>query len=65
MKITPHWKNVKDCSGRKLRSDSYKHRDVCGYDHTHRSAAHLKKVSGHVYLLESAEADKRWGRYSF
>lgn len=25
----------------------------------------LKKVSGHVYLLESAEADKRWGRYSF
>ncbi|MCM1044197.1 MAG: anthranilate synthase component I [Candidatus Gastranaerophilales bacterium] len=25
----------------------------------------LQKVSGHVYLLESAEADKRWGRYSF
>ncbi|MCI5954616.1 MAG: anthranilate synthase component I [Lachnospiraceae bacterium] len=25
----------------------------------------LKKVSSHVYLLESAEADKRWGRYSF
>lgn len=25
----------------------------------------LKKVSTHVYLLESAEADKRWGRYSF
>ncbi len=25
----------------------------------------LKRVSGHVYLLESAEADKRWGRYSF
>ena len=25
----------------------------------------LKKVSGHVYLLESAEVDKRWGRYSF
>lgn len=25
----------------------------------------LKKISGHVYLLESAEADKRWGRYSF
>ena len=25
----------------------------------------LKKVSGHVYLLESAAADKRWGRYSF
>lgn len=25
----------------------------------------LKKVSAHVYLLESAEADKRWGRYSF
>ncbi len=25
----------------------------------------LKKVSGHVYLLESAEADKKWGRYSF
>lgn len=25
----------------------------------------LKNVSGHVYLLESAEADKRWGRYSF
>lgn len=25
----------------------------------------LKKVSGHVYLLESAETDKRWGRYSF
>ncbi|MDE7269821.1 MAG: anthranilate synthase component I [Acetatifactor sp.] len=25
----------------------------------------LKKVSRHVYLLESAEADKRWGRYSF
>ena len=25
----------------------------------------LKKVSGHAYLLESAEADKRWGRYSF
>lgn len=25
----------------------------------------LKKVSGHVYLLESAEANKRWGRYSF
>ena len=25
----------------------------------------LEKVSNHVYLLESAEADKRWGRYSF
>lgn len=25
----------------------------------------LQKVSGHVYLLESAEADKRWGRFSF
>jgi len=25
----------------------------------------LKKVSRHVYLLESAESDKRWGRYSF
>ena len=25
----------------------------------------LKRVSAHVYLLESAEADKRWGRYSF
>lgn len=25
----------------------------------------LKKVSTHVYLLESAEADKKWGRYSF
>lgn len=25
----------------------------------------LKAVSRHVYLLESAEADKRWGRYSF
>lgn len=25
----------------------------------------LKKVSGHVYLLESAEANKQWGRYSF
>ncbi len=25
----------------------------------------LKQVSRHAYLLESAEADKRWGRYSF
>ncbi len=25
----------------------------------------LKRVSRHAYLLESAEADKRWGRYSF
>lgn len=25
----------------------------------------LKNVSSHVYLLESAETDKRWGRYSF
>ncbi len=25
----------------------------------------LKRVSSHVYLLESAEADKKWGRYSF
>lgn len=25
----------------------------------------LKVVSRHAYLLESAEADKRWGRYSF
>lgn len=25
----------------------------------------LKKVSRHVYLLKSAEADRRWGRYSF
>lgn len=25
----------------------------------------LKVVSRHVYLLESAEADKKWGRYSF
>ncbi len=25
----------------------------------------LKNVSGHVYLLESADANKRWGRYSF
>lgn len=25
----------------------------------------LKNVSNHVYLLESAEADKRWGRFSF
>lgn len=25
----------------------------------------LKRVSRHTYLLESAEADKKWGRYSF
>lgn len=25
----------------------------------------LKKVSRHAYLLESAEADRKWGRYSF
>lgn len=25
----------------------------------------LKNISRHVYLLESAEADKKWGRYSF
>ncbi len=25
----------------------------------------LKRVSRHVYLLESADAQKRWGRYSF
>ena len=25
----------------------------------------LKRVSSHAYLLESAEPDKRWGRYSF
>lgn len=25
----------------------------------------LKKVSSHAYLLESAEANKQWGRYSF
>lgn len=25
----------------------------------------LQKVSTHVYLLESAEADKKWGRFSF
>lgn len=25
----------------------------------------LKKVSRHVFLLESADAEKRWGRYSF
>lgn len=25
----------------------------------------LKKVSGHVFLLESAEDNKRWGRYTF
>ena len=25
----------------------------------------LKKVSRHVYLLESADSQKRWGRYSF
>lgn len=25
----------------------------------------LKKVSGHTYLLESADEDRRWGRYSF
>lgn len=25
----------------------------------------LKKVSQHVYLLESAKADQKWGRYSF
>ena len=25
----------------------------------------LKQISAHVYLLESAEADKKWGRYSF
>lgn len=25
----------------------------------------LKGISRHVYLLESAEADKKWGRYSF
>lgn len=25
----------------------------------------LKKVSSHVFLLESADADKRWGRYTF
>lgn len=25
----------------------------------------LKKVSIHVFLLESAEADKKWGRYTF
>ena len=25
----------------------------------------LKYVSNHCYLLESAEADEKWGRYSF
>lgn len=25
----------------------------------------LKKISRHIFLLESAEADKKWGRYSF
>ena len=25
----------------------------------------LKMVSGHVFLLESAEDNKRWGRYTF
>lgn len=25
----------------------------------------LKAVSGHCYMLESAERDKRWGRYTF
>ena len=25
----------------------------------------LKRVSRHVYLLESADSQKRWGRYSF
>jgi anthranilate synthase component 1 len=25
----------------------------------------LKNINSHVYLLESAEADKKWGRYSF
>ncbi len=25
----------------------------------------LKNVSGHVYILESAEANKKWGRYTF
>lgn len=25
----------------------------------------LKKVSSHVFLLESADSEKRWGRYSF
>ncbi|MGN0370387.1 MAG: anthranilate synthase component I [Butyrivibrio sp.] len=25
----------------------------------------IKKVSGHCFMLESAEADKKWGRYTF
>jgi len=25
----------------------------------------LKKVSGHCYMLESVENQKRWGRYTF
>lgn len=25
----------------------------------------LKKVSHHCFMLESAEADKKWGRYTF
>ena len=25
----------------------------------------LKKVSRHCYLLESAKADEKWGRYTF
>ncbi len=25
----------------------------------------LREESNHVFLLESAEADQRWGRYSF
>ena len=35
--------SYKDIPGRQLRRNSHKHRDVCRYDHTHRSVAHLKK----------------------
>ena len=44
MKITLTLEECKIiAAGRKLRSDSHQHRDVCRYDHTHRSVAHLKR----------------------
>lgn len=66
MKVFP---NLEEC-GRLAAEGKYDLIPVCGelYADTItpiEALRVLQNVSKHVYLLESAEADKRWGRYSF
>lgn len=66
MKIRPTLEECRELSGRKEYGVIPVSTEVYADTSTPIEVLRrLKQISAHVYLLESAEADKKWGRYSF